>query len=242
MSELRELSSHWLKRLELAAIRRGWPTPMVRSHGQHQIARETDFLDLYEQLHRQKVLCQTISEAYHVWDLCRASGEFSQADIAEAGVYRGGSARLICGVRGGRRLHLFDTFGDHGGMPETLSGIDPHHRKGDFADSRLDQVRRLFHGLPDVHFHPGFFPKTAEPLADRQFSFVHLDMDIYQSTLDGLKFFWPRLAPGGLLISHDYSSLLNAGVQRAFDEYFAGKPVLRIRLWDLHGLVIKPLN
>ena len=213
---------------------------MVRNHFGHSIAKDEAFLELYGRLYRQKVLLQTISEAYNLWDLCRSTGEFSNADIAEAGVYKGGSARLMCGVRGARNLHLFDTFGDHGGMPETSAGIDPIHRKGDFGDSRLDQVKQLFSGESHIHFYPGFFPATAASLTNLQFSLVHLDMDIYQSTLDGLIFFWPRVVTGGVIISHDYSCNGNAGVKKAFDEFFAGQKVLRIRLWDTHVVVVKP--
>ncbi len=31
-------------------------------------------------------------------------------DIAEVGVFRGGTARVICEAMGERKLHLFDTF------------------------------------------------------------------------------------------------------------------------------------
>ena len=196
---------------------------MVRNHEGHSVAKDREFLDLYDRLHGQRVLLQTISEAYNLWDLCRSTGEYSNADIAEAGVYKGGSARLMCGVRGSRTLHLLDTFGDHGGMPDTLSGIDPIHRKGDFGDSRLERVKQLFSGEKNVHFYPGFFPSTATPLTNCTFSLVHLDMDIYRSTLDGLIFFWPRVVTGGVIISHDYSCLGNAGVKKAFDEFFAGQ-------------------
>ena len=34
-------------------------------------------------------------------------------DIAEVGVYRGGSAMIICEAKGNKKLHLFDTFLDY---------------------------------------------------------------------------------------------------------------------------------
>ncbi len=46
-------------------------------------------------------------------------------------------------------------------------------------------------------------------------------MDLYEGTLEGLKFFYPRMFPGGIMISHDYQS--SRGVDQAFREYFAGK-------------------
>src|SRR2546430_11261444 len=50
----------------------------------------------------------------------------------------------------------------------------------------------------------------------------HIDVDLYTSTLACLEFFYPRLVPGGILLSHDYSLL--TGVKAAFTEFLAGKP------------------
>ncbi len=54
-------------------------------------------------------------------------------------------------------------------------------------------------------------------LPERRFSFVHLDVDLYESTLAGLEYFYPRLIPGGVILSHDYSIL--AGVKKAFEDF-----------------------
>jgi len=37
-----------------------------------------------------------------------------------------------------------------------------------------------------------------------------------------LEYFYPRMIPGGIILSHDYSLL--AGVKQAFEEFFEGKP------------------
>jgi hypothetical protein len=46
-----------------------------------------------------------------------------------------------------------------------------------------------------------------------------LDVDLYESTKQCIEYFWPRLVPGGVLISHDYSIL--HGVKQAFTEFTA---------------------
>jgi hypothetical protein len=55
---------------------------------------------------------------------------------------------------------------------------------------------------------------------------VNLDVDTHESTKQCLEFFYPRLSPGGILISHDY--ITAPGVKKAFDDFFLGKaePVL----------------
>ena len=50
-----------------------------------------------------------------------------------------------------------------------------------------------------------------------RFSLVHLDADLYASTLADLEFFYPRMIPGGIIITHDFSTL--PGVARAFSEF-----------------------
>lgn len=156
------------------------------------------------------------SEAYSIFATARGTAKVP-GDIAEVGVYKGGSARLICEVKGDRSFHLFDTFE---GLPET-SQWDPDFKAGGFASS-FEPVSSYLSRFPNLHFHRGFFPDTTRGLDDLRFSFVHLDVDLYQSSKDGLEWFYPRLNRGGVLISHDY---VNAdGVRKAFDEFFADKP------------------
>jgi hypothetical protein len=154
-------------------------------------------------------------EAYTIYSWARNTAKVS-GEMAEVGVFRGGSARLMCEVKGSRALHLFDTFA---GLPDA-SQWDSKFQKGGFSSS-LDQVRGYLEHFPGVHFHPGLFPETARGLEQLTFSFVHLDVDLYQSTVSGLEWFYPRMNPGAVLISHDYDA---DGVRKAFDEFLSDKP------------------
>jgi len=144
-------------------------------------------------------------------------------DIAECGVYRGGSARLLYDtMRAGgtpRRLFLCDTFR---GMPEADPAAD-FHRVGDFGDTSLTQVRAEFAGADDVQLVPGIIPGSLAPLAERRFCFVHIDLDLYISVLAAARFFYDRVSPGGYLIFDDYGFSTTPGARRAVDEFFAGK-------------------
>lgn len=153
-------------------------------------------------------------------------------DLAEVGVYRGGSTRLICEAKGSRTLHLFDTFE---GLP-AVDAIDDRFEKGQYA-APLEEVQRTLAGYPNLHFYKGVFPDTAGPVADRTFSFVHLDVDTHRSTLACLEFFYPRLSPGAVLISHDYANA--AGVRKAFDDFFADRREPVLQLSGTQCLVVK---
>jgi O-methyltransferase len=162
------------------------------------------------------------SEAFSICAQVRGTAKVP-GDIAEVGVYQGGSARLICEEKCERALHLFDTFD---GLPPA-SEWDPKFREGGFASS-LEKVQDYLRPFPQVHFHKGLFPESARGLDGLRFSFVHLDVDLYQSTLSGLQWFYPRLNRGGVLISHDYT--IARGVRKAFDEFFIDKPECLIEL------------
>jgi hypothetical protein len=141
-------------------------------------------------------------------------------EVAELGVYRGGSAKLLASVFPDKPVHLFDTFQ---GMPETSRTHD-QLEPGVFADTSLEAVRAYLADCPHVAFHPGFFPDTASPVEDHHFCFVHLDADIYSSTLSGIEFFYPRMNSGGVMAFHDYAQPDCRGVREAIDEFFADKP------------------
>jgi hypothetical protein len=103
--------------------------------------------------------------------------------------------------------------------------------------AELAAVTRRLHSYPAVKIYPGRFPQTAAGLSAARFSFVHLDVDVYQSTRDALEYFYPRLTAQGALLAHDYASA--AGVKKAFDDFFQDKPEPIIRLPMSQCLIIK---
>lgn len=138
-------------------------------------------------------------------------------DFAELGVYRGGVARILANSLPRRTVRLFDTFT---GIP--WDGYDPtldRHKPGEFPAS-LEQVRADLADCPNVIFHPGLFPHTA---AGGQFALVHLDADLYASTLAGLEYFWPRLSVGGCIILDDWKWSWCPGVEQAVMMFFMNR-------------------
>jgi hypothetical protein len=198
--------------------------------------RDAAFWELHAQLLRDQRCTQLPRERHNLWTLARQVQTLSGA-YAEAGVYDGGSARILCAAKGADHLHLFDTFE---GMPETDPKADPHFVAGQFADTNRQKVADYLAAFPNVHIHQGFFPASAADVpADRRFKFVHLDLDIYRSTLDGLRYFYPRLVRKGVIISHDYGNVTAPGVKQAFDEFLAETDEPLIQLWDTQCVLIK---
>lgn len=160
-------------------------------------------------------------------------------NVAEVGVYKGGSAKLICeAVHGKKEIFLFDTFE---GLPEV--GADDNLRdfhKGKYA-AYHDEVKNYLKVYPNVHIFKGLFSENSNVIADKKFSFVNLDVDLYSSTLDCLNFFYPRMNKGGMIISHDYVDTLGNGVKKAFGEFFSDKPevILEPLVNGSQALVVK---
>ena len=201
---------------------------MLNSH------KDKEIVQLLRRVRKERRSLLTAFESFFLFSTARAQQK-RPGHMAEVGVYAGASAKLICEARGKAVLHLFDTFE---GLPESSAkdrGIYLNKRR-QYACS-LESVQAYLQEYPDVHYYQGRFPDTAGPISDCTFSFVHLDVDLYESTLACLKFFYPRLNPGSILLSHDYSLL--AGVRAAFDEFLADKPESLIELPTSQCIVVK---
>ena len=195
--------------------------------------RHSDLVDI---AHCATKAAMTTQELINVHRLIKDTEGLTGA-IAEVGVFRGGSARLIALTNQRKRpIHLFDTFS---GLPEVTAGID-NLEKHQFA-AGLTEVKSFLSDVMDrIQFHVGFFPESANDLpADLRFSFVNLDMDTYASTRNGFEFFYPRLQPGGVILCHDYFAASCPGVKKAVDEFMTDKPERVIGLWHSQVVLLK---
>ena len=189
-------------------------------------------IDLIRQIKRESALMMFDNEAYQIFMAVTRTKHIA-GDLAEVGVYRGGSAKLIREANGIKTLHLFDTFE---GLPAVEAIDQPQFNKGQFAAS-FDHVTNYLREYKNVHFYKGLFPSTAKTVENKKFSFVHFDVDTYESTRSCLDFFYFRMNRGGIILSHDYTSA--AGVHRAFDEFFSDKAEPVIEMSGTQCLVVK---
>ena len=191
-----------------------------------------EVLQMLRQVRRERVSLLTGFESHVVYSLTKAYAHLP-GDLAEVGVYQGASAKLICLAKGNKPLHLFDTFA---GLPQATAEDGTVHREHQYACS-LESVQEYLKNFENVHFHQGRFPESAANLEEHKFSLVHIDVDLYQSTLGCLSYFYPRMIPGGVILSHDYSLL--TGVKAAFNEFLADKPERVFELPTTQCMLIK---
>lgn len=135
--------------------------------------------------------------------------------LAEVGVYKGDFARRLNQLFPERPLYLFDTFTGFAAQDvatEKASGFSTGDQ--DFADTSVEKVLRRMPFPERCLVRQGFFPATAAGLEDT-FCLVSLDADLYDPILEGLRFFYPRLAPGGFIFVHDFNNDEYKGARQA---------------------------
>jgi hypothetical protein len=194
--------------------------------------KDPETLESLRRVRRDRESLLSGNESFMVHSVARAQSTLDGV-MAEVGVYQGCSARLMSEASGGRPLHLFDTFEG----PPTPGAKEIGHLRENQYCSGLEQVRTYLADRPNIHFHRGLFPATATGLEDLRFSFVHLDVDLKSSTRACLDFFYPRLAPGGAIMTHDYSYL--EGVREAFCEFGDGWAMQLIELPTSQAILMR---
>lgn len=157
---------------------------------------------------RFRLLCGLLDEVARI-----------EGDIAECGCFRGLSSflmltRLARARPGfdGAGYHVFDSFEglSEPSAADAVAGSDPAAervrrmcRRGWFA-APLEVVRGALAAFPAVAFHPGWIPQSFAGLPERRYRFVHLDLDLHDPTLGALEYFFPRLAPGAIVVCDDF--------------------------------------
>lgn len=135
--------------------------------------------------------------------------------LAEVGVYKGGTAAILSKSLG-KHLHLFDTFA---GLPSSKVKLDDLVASGWLDDVSPNSVLDLMTTSENVYLHVGVFPETTLNIKCHSYSMIHLDTDIFESTLDGLNYFYPKLNKGGIIIVHDFNNEGCPGVKRAVNKF-----------------------
>ena len=189
-------------------------------------------------------------------------------DIVECGVWRGGSSMnaalslMHFGSRD-RKLFLYDTYE---GMPppdemdvnfleekasELLAGSDGGGSTSDdpgnyWARVDMDEVRQNMsltrYPEENIVLVKGKVEETIPGTMPGKIALLRLDTDWYESTYHVLRYLFPFLSPGGVLILDDYGYW--KGAKKAVDRYFDENmiPILLNRMDDGRIAVKNPLR
>ena len=72
-----------------------------------------------------------------------------------------------------------------------------------------------------------------------KFCFVHLDVDLYQPTLDSLTFFYEKMIQGGIILCDDYGFTTCPGAKKAMDSFFSDTHEEVVSLPTGQGFVVR---
>lgn len=168
--------------------------------------------------------------------ICRELSSVPGA-AAELGVFRGEFSAGINALLPDRTLYLFDTFEGFSPSETAPEGLAAAHE-----NASAQAVLRVLPHPEKAVVRAGLFPETAAGLAAETFALVSLDADLEDSTLAGLRFFAPRMAPGGFLLLHDYNHPALPGVRAAVRRYETetGSRLPGVPLCDVNGTLAIP--
>jgi len=177
---------------------------------------DRDFSDRYRRFDPDSL--RRMDRIYLLDQLARLAATLP-GDTVECGAYAGASSYFICRrIAGSGKLHhIFDSFA---GLSPPGPQDGDYWRQGDLA-SPEETARTNLAEFDFVRFYKGWIPDRFVEVADRSFSLVHLDVDLYRPTRDCLEFFYPRMVEGGVLIMDDYGFSTCPGARRAALEFFS---------------------
>lgn len=163
-----------------------------------------------------------------------------EGHFAEAGCWKGHSAYMISNLISQNLIknpqkeiefHIFDSF-------EGLSDIkDEDTNVKKLEKNKINLIQRQFISdekfvkekvLKDFNFvqtHKGWIPEKFYEVKNLKFSFVHIDVDLYDPTLKSLEFFFPKVVNGGIIVCDDYNSSEFDGAKKAWDNFFLDQKV-----------------
>ena len=191
----------------------GFPE-LVYTEARRSWTKDAEFLTWYKQ-QTDGANLHSVDRKYFLRELLQLVRDLP-GDTAECGVYRGASSWLICNFfRESQKTHFgFDSF-EGISPPQAVDGA--YWKAGDLTTSIASAQNLLVPFRAELL--AGWIPTRFAEVADRQFCFVHLDVDVYEPTRDSLEFFYPRLVPGGVIVCDDYGFESCPGAKRAMDDH-----------------------
>ena len=156
-----------------------------------------------------------------------------KGSLAEVGVYKGQTSKIIHLLAPNKKLYLFDTFE---GFP--IKYLEKEDKR--FRDNTIISLEKTIGNLENITIRKGVFPDTAKGLENEQFSFVMIDLDLYEPTLEALKFFYPRITSGGYIFIHDYNNPKESqsAVYKAVNKFIKDKAEKIIEIPDKWGTAL----
>jgi len=194
----------------------------------------------------QKVKDYTMTNSQRIVAICNATDYLTknniEGDIVGCGIWRGGA--IMAAIDSlqknedvSREIYLYDTFegmttpahqydikkGGNSGLGKTAEELYKTATAADliFCYSSLEEVKQNIESLNypagKIHYVKGMVEDTIPKIISQKIALLYFNICFYESTLHALKYLFPLLVPGGVIIIGDYGDW--EGTRKAVDEY-----------------------
>lgn len=158
-------------------------------------------------------------------------------NVIEFGTDRGGALTTLSKfIKKNSKLYAVDSFGFYSDdIKKNVSKFDEHYQGSYKPFTKKTRFKKFDYKLMNENLNKilskknssletivGFFPnlekEKMEKIEKEKFSFVHLDFDLYQSTIDCLDFLKDRLEKNAIVLVDDFNFINQEGVKKAFQD------------------------
>jgi len=180
------------------------------------------------------------------WDLHINQWAVNQAknlsgDFVECGVFKGSLARFNLTLLNfnelkDKKYYLFDTYSgfDMNVTTKEESSIFKGHYDYDY----YDYVKDSFKFYPNVIVIKGTVPYSLSTVNIKKVAYLSIDMNCVIPEVEALKYFWPKLVSGGIVVLDDYGWLTQ--LKKAHDDFAKSVGLTILTLPTGQGILIKP--
>lgn len=188
---------------------------------------DKDFVNIYEKFNELYSLNNKIDTALYarLYILRQLADQQKDKNLnfAECGVYAGMSM-LFVADKCDQRFIGIDSFEGVSDKTE----FDTDHFDTLKLDIDIKYSIQTLDGISNAEIYKGWIPDAFNQLDDLEYSYVHIDVDMYEPTRDSISYFWDRLCVGGVLICDDYGSYKTIGARKAMDDFFDRSLILEL--------------
>ena len=175
--------------------------------------------------------------------------------MIECGVFRGFSSLMSCKILrhlspefNGNGYYICDSF-EGLSQPLEMDLVEvvesdgnqkkySSHKQGHFAVD-FETVASRFSEYPGVTFVKGWIPEVLAKLPEAEWSYVHIDVDLYDPTMACLDYFYPRMTKGGVILNDDFDSPLFPGGRKSWRDFFEPRGLSYVVLDSGQSVYIK---
>jgi hypothetical protein len=203
--------------------------------------QDPKFIKSYNAAMRQHNMPDTDTWRYHVNHWAISYAEKLKGDFVECGVYKGSIAMsnivyIDFKAMKNRKYYLFDTFC---GLDEKLSTKDEYNRMKDIYSDCYDFVVDSFKKYPNVVIVKGVVPESLTKVKIGAVSYLSIDMNAAKPELEALKYFWPKLVEGAIIVLDDYGWPCCEKQKEVADNFVKSVGAMVLSLPNGQGLIIK---